>query len=73
MALRINLVLMICSSEEVDFLKAELFARKWSPVMLKPLMRQVYVLPFETWGVSGDVEEYLASTEKNEAGTKREI
>ena len=62
---------MTCSplSEEVDFLKAELFARNLVAGDAKAAYEAGVRASFETWGVSGDVEEYLASTEKNEAGT----
>ena len=56
-------------SEEVDFLKAELFARNLVAGDAKAAYEAGVRASFETWGVSGDVEEYLASTEKNEAGT----
>ena len=56
-------------SEEVDFLKAELFARNLAAGDAKAAYEAGVRASFETWGVSGDVEEYLASTEKNEAGT----
>ncbi len=65
---------MTCSFlSEVDFLKAELFARNLVAGDAKAAYEAGVRASFETWGVSGDVEEYLASTEKNEAGTMRNM
>lgn len=56
-------------SEEVCFLKAELYARGLVAGDAKAAYEEGVRASFATWEVSIYVDEYLASTEKNEAGT----
>ncbi len=56
-------------AEEVHFLKAELFARGYITGDAKAEYEAGVRASFETWGVGDQAAEYLASTEKNEAGT----
>ena len=55
--------------EEVCFLKAELFARGILAGDAKHEYEEGVRSSFEKWGVGSQADEYLASTEKNLAGT----
>lgn len=56
-------------SEEVHFLKAELYARGFIAGDAKSEYEAGVRASFATWGVTSEVDDYLTSTEKNEAGT----
>lgn len=56
-------------AEEVYFLKAELYARGFIAGDAKAEYEAGVRASFETWGVGDQTAEYLASTEKNLAGT----
>lgn len=55
--------------EEVCFLKAELYARGIVSGNAKAEYENGVRSSFEKWGVGGQVDSYLASTDKNMAGT----
>ena len=56
-------------SEEVHFLKAELYARGFIAGDAKSEYEAGVRASFNTWGVASEADAYLASTEKNDAGT----
>ena len=56
-------------SEEVHFLKAELFARNIVSGDARSAYESGVHASFATWGVAGKATDYLSSTEKNLAGT----
>ncbi|WP_455625071.1 SusD/RagB family nutrient-binding outer membrane lipoprotein [Parabacteroides sp.] len=56
-------------SEEVHFLKAELYARGFIAGDAKSEYEAGVRASFTTWGIASEVDAYLASTEKNDAGT----
>lgn len=56
-------------AEEVCFLKAELYARGMVPGDAKAAYEEGIRASFTTWEVANHAENYLTSTEKNEAGT----
>jgi hypothetical protein len=55
--------------EEVCFLKAEAFLRGFAPGDAKAEYEKGVRASFATWGVSAHADAYLASTDKNLAGT----
>lgn len=55
--------------EEVCFLKAEAFLRDFAQGDAKAEYEKGVRASFDTWGVSGHAAAYLASTDKNLAGT----
>lgn len=55
--------------EEICFLKAEAVLRGYISGDAKALYEEGVKASFATWGVSSSVDNYLASTEKNLAGT----
>lgn len=55
--------------EEVCFLKAELYARNMVPGNAKAEYENGVHASFEKWGVADQANAYLASAEKNDAGT----